>query len=97
MNNITAISYHDRIDDFSFDSLSTGHLLGRPFEYNLSRIDEGGKVNVHEEVIIPNYFLESLNATGFNMTMNYYHFDESLFVVDNSLYNSRQNDYSLCA
>lgn len=81
MNNITAISYHDRIDDFSFDPINRTFSWQVPFEYNLSRIEEG-KVNVHEEVIIPNYFLESLNATGFNMTMNDHHFEESLFVVD---------------
>lgn len=81
MSNITAISYHDRIDDFSFDANNRTFTWQVPFEYNLSRIDEG-KVRVHEEVIIPNYFLESLNATGFNMTMNDHHFGESLFVVD---------------
>ena len=81
MSNVTVISYHDRINDFSFDRNNRTFTWQVPFEYNLSRIDEG-KVKVHEEIIIPNYFLESLNATGFNMTMNGHHFDESLFVVD---------------
>jgi hypothetical protein len=80
-SNITAISYHDRIDDFSFDPKNRTFTWQVPFEYNLSRIDEG-EVTVHEEVIIPNYFLESLNATGFDMTMNDKRFEESLLVVD---------------
>lgn len=81
ITNITAVSYHDRINDFSFDANNRSFTWEVPFEYNLSRIDEG-KVKVHEELIIPNYFLESLNATSFTMTMNDHHFDESLFVVD---------------
>jgi hypothetical protein len=81
MSNVTVISYHDTIKDFSFDPNNRTFTWQVPFEYNLSRIDEG-KVKVHEEIIIPNYFLKSLNATGFNMTMNGHHFDESLFVVD---------------
>ena len=81
MSNITVISYYDRIKDFSFNPNNRTFTWQVPFEYNLSRIDEG-KVKVHEEIIIPNYFLRSLNATGFNMTMNAHHFDEALFVVD---------------
>jgi hypothetical protein len=81
MGNVTVISYHDRINDFSFNPNNRTFTWQVPFEYNLSRIDEG-KVKVHEEIIIPNYFLESLNATGFNMTMNGHHFDEALFVID---------------
>jgi hypothetical protein len=81
ISNVTAVSYHDRINDFSFDPNNRSFAWEVPFEYNLSRIDEG-KVKVHEELIIPTYFLESLNATSFNMTMNDHHFDESLFVVD---------------
>lgn len=81
ITNITAVSYHDRINDFSFDANNRSFTWEVPFEYNLSRIDEG-KVKVHEELIIPNYFLESLNATSFTMTMNDHYFDESLFVVD---------------
>ena len=81
MSNVTVISYHDRINDFSFDPNNRTFTWQVPFEYNLSRIDEG-KVKVHEEIVISNYFLKSLNATGFNMTMNGHHFDESLFVVD---------------
>jgi hypothetical protein len=81
ISNITAVSYYDRINDFSFDANNRSFTWEVPFEYNLSRIDEG-KVKVHEELIIPDYFLESLNATSFSMTMNDHHFDESLFVVD---------------
>jgi hypothetical protein len=81
ISNITVVSYYDRINDFSFDANNRSFAWEVPFEYNLSRIDEG-KVKVHEELIIPNYFLESLNTTSFNMTMNDHHFDESLFVVD---------------
>jgi hypothetical protein len=81
ISNITAVSYHDRINDFSFDPNNRSFTWEVPFEYNLSRIDEG-KVKVHEELIVPKYFLESLNVTGFNMTMNDHHFDEALFIVD---------------
>ena len=81
MGNVTVISYHDRINDFSFNPNNRTFTWQVPFEYNLSRIDEG-RVKVHEEIIIPNYFLESLHATGFNMTMNGHHFDEALFVID---------------
>jgi hypothetical protein len=80
-SNITAVSYHDRINNLAFDPSNKSFTWEVPFEYNLSRIDEGN-VKVHEELIIPNYLLESLNATGFKMTMNDHHFDESLFVVD---------------
>ncbi len=55
--------------------------MGVPFQYNSTIIDDG-KVRVHEEVIIPNVLLKSMNASGFNMTMNNRHFDESLFIVD---------------
>ena len=95
MSNRTVVSYHDRIDDFSFDPNNRTFTWHVPFEYNLIRIDED-KVKVHEEIIIPNYFLESLNATGFKMTMNDHDFVESLFVVE-SLYDTRQNNHSLCA
>jgi hypothetical protein len=81
MINVTAISYYDKIVDFSIDIAKRTFMWGVPFEYNSTRIDDG-KVSVHEEVIIPNVLLKSMNASGFNMTMNNRHFDESLFIVD---------------
>jgi hypothetical protein len=81
LNNITAISYYDKVNNFLFVPNNRTFTWEVPFEYNLSRIDEG-KVKVHEELIIPDYFFDSLNATGFNITMNNQHFDESLFSVD---------------
>ena len=81
MINVTAISFYDKIVDFSIDIAKRAFMWGVPFEHNSTRIDDG-KVRVHEEVIIPNVLLKSMNASGFNMTMNNRHFDESLFIVD---------------
>jgi hypothetical protein len=80
-NNITAISYYDRINNLTFDS--NKRIIGWeiPFEYNLTRIDEG-QVRIHEEIIIPNSLINSLSVSTFNITMNNQMFDESLFVVD---------------
>jgi hypothetical protein len=81
MINVSTISYYDKIVDFSIDIAKRTFMWGVPFEYNSTRIDDG-KVRVHEEVIIPNVLLKSMNASGFTITMNNRHFDESLFIVD---------------
>jgi hypothetical protein len=80
MINVSTISYYDKIVDFSIDIAKRTFMWGVPFEYNSTRIDDG-KVRVHE-VIIPHVLLKSMNTSGFNMTMNNRHFDESLFIVD---------------
>lgn len=64
LNNVTAISYYDKIVDFSFDTGRRSFTWGVPFEYNSTRIDDG-KVRVHEEIIIPNDLLKSMNASSF--------------------------------
>jgi hypothetical protein len=80
-NNVTAISYYDRINNFTFDSNKRTIAWQIPFEYNSTRIDEG-QVRIHEEIIMPNSLINSMNVSAFNMTMNNQTFDESLFVVD---------------
>lgn len=81
LNNVTAISYYEKIRNFSFDFKKRAFTWEIPFDYNLTRINEG-QVNVHEEIIIPNSLIKSMNVSTFNMTMNNRHFDESLFVID---------------
>jgi len=81
MNNVTVVSYYDKIIDFIFDKNNRTISWKIPFQYNLSIIEEG-KVSVHEEIIIPNSFLELMHTKNFNMTMNGNHFDSSLFKVD---------------
>lgn len=81
LNNVTTISYYEKIRNFSFDSKKRAFTWEIPFDYNLTRIDEG-QVNVHEEIIIPNSLIKSMNVSTFNMTMNNRHFGESLFVID---------------
>ena len=80
-SNITAISYYDSVSDFRYHRDNNSFTWNMPFEYNLSRIEDG-KVEVHEELIIPNNFLKNLNSTHYNLTMNGRHFDEALFSID---------------
>jgi hypothetical protein len=88
MYNITAVSYYDKINDFIFDTNKRTISWKIPFDYNLTRIDEG-KVSVHEEVIIPNSFLELTDTKNFNMTMNDIYFNSSLFKVDPYTYQDK--------
>ena len=81
MNNITAVSYYNKINDFIFDRNKRTISWKIPFDYNVTKIDEG-KVSVHEEVIIPNSFLELMHIKKFNMTMNDNYFNSCLFKVD---------------
>lgn len=81
VNNVTVVSYYDEITDLVFDMDKRKISWKIPFEYNVSKIEEG-KVNVHEEIIIPNSFLNLTHTNNFNMTMNDYYFDSSLFKVD---------------
>jgi hypothetical protein len=88
MNNITAVSYYDKINDFIFDTNKRTISWNIPFDYNEARIDEG-KVSVHEEVIIPNSFLELTHTKNFSMTMNDNYFNSSLFKVDPYTYQDK--------
>ena len=88
MNKITIISYYDKVSDFIFDANKRTISLKIPFDYNATRIDEG-KVSVHEEVIIPNSFLELINTKNFSMTMDDNYFNSSLFKVDPYTYQDR--------
>ncbi len=81
MNNVTVVSYYDKIIDFIFDTKKRAISWKIPFEYNVSKIEEG-KVSVHEEIIIPNSFLELMHTKSFNMTMNGNYFESSLFKID---------------
>jgi hypothetical protein len=81
MNNITLISYYDKVIDFNFDINKRTISWKVPFEYNVTKIDQG-KVNVHEEIIIPNTFLQLMHTNNFNMTLNDNYFDSSLFKID---------------
>jgi hypothetical protein len=81
MNNVTVVSYYDKVIDFIFDQNKKTISWKIPFEYNASKIQEG-KVSVHEEIIIPNSFLELMHTKSFNMTMNGNYFESSLFKID---------------
>ena len=78
---ISLISYYDEINNLTFDPAKRTINWQIPFDYNVSRIDEG-KVSVHEEIIIPNSFSELMHTKNFNMTMNGNYFDSSLFKID---------------
>lgn len=81
INNVTVVSYYDKIIDFIFDKNKRTFSWKIPFEYNVSKIEEG-KASVHEEIIIPNSFLELMHTKNFNMTMNGNYFESSLFKID---------------
>jgi len=68
-HNVTLISYYDRIRDFSFDPLRKTFSWQIPFEYNTTSI-ERGEVTLHEEIIIHNQMLASMNVSKYNMTLN---------------------------
>ena len=81
INNLTIISYYDKINDLNFDSNKRTISWQIPFEYNASKIDMQ-KVNVHEEIVIPDSFLNLTHTDNFNMTMNDNYFGSSYFYVD---------------
>jgi hypothetical protein len=80
-NNVTAISYYDKVKNLLFNPLNKTFSWEMPFEYNRTRVDDG-RVRVHQELIVPNIMMKKLNSSGFDMTMNGQHFDEVLFYVD---------------
>jgi hypothetical protein len=80
-HNVTLISYYDRIRDFSFDPLRKTFSWQIPFEYNTTSI-ERGEVTVHEEIIIRNQMLASMNVSKYNMTLNDKIDESALFNVD---------------
>jgi hypothetical protein len=79
--NITAISYYDKVKNLLFNPFNKTFSWEMPFEYNRTRVDDGG-VRVHEELIIPKILIRTLNSSSFDMTMNDQHFDEALFSID---------------
>lgn len=81
VSNLTVISYYDKVTDLNFDSKKRTISWQIPFEYNASKIDMK-KVNVHQEVVIPNSFLNLTHTGNFNMTMNDNYFYSSYFYVD---------------
>lgn len=80
-NNITIISYYDKITDLNFDTNKRTISWQMPFEYNASKIDLK-QVNIHEEIVIPDSFLNLTHTGNFNMTMNDNYFNSSYFYVD---------------
>jgi hypothetical protein len=81
VNNITIISYYDKITDLDFNANKRSITWQMPFEYNSSKIDMK-KVNVHQEIVVPNSFLNLTHTGNFNMTMNDRYFNSSYFYVD---------------
>ncbi len=80
-NNITILSYYDKIMNLKFDPFKRTLTWYMPFEYNASKIDMR-KVVIHQEVIIPDLLLNFLHKVNFNMTMNDGYYDSSRFYVD---------------
>jgi len=81
VNNITIISYYDKITELGFDPTKRTLSWQMPFEYNASKINMK-KVNVHQEIIIPDSFLNLTQAGNFNMTVNDDYFNSSYLYVD---------------
>ena len=81
VNNLTIISYYDKIADLDFDSNRRTISWQMPFEYNASKINMK-KVNVHQEIVIPDSFLNVTYTDSFNMTVNDDYFNSSYFYVD---------------
>jgi hypothetical protein len=88
ISNVTVISYYDKITDLIFDTDKRTISWKIPFEYNASKI-ENGKVSVHQEIIIPDSFLELTHTKNFSMTMNDNYFDSSYFYVDPYSYKNK--------
>jgi hypothetical protein len=80
-NNLTIVSYYDKIINLNFDPLKRTLTWYMPFEYNASKIDMR-KVVIHQVVIIPDLLLNLMHKSNFNMTMNDGYYDSSNFYVD---------------
>jgi hypothetical protein len=60
--NSTLISYYDVIEDFDYNPQRQDISWSMPFDWNTTRIQEQN-IFVHEEVKLPNTFLEAINAS----------------------------------
>jgi hypothetical protein len=60
--NSTLISYYDVIEDFNYNPQTQNISWSMPFDWNTTRIGEQN-IFVHEEIKLPNAFLESINAS----------------------------------
>jgi hypothetical protein len=60
--NSTLISYYDEIKDFNFNPQTSEISWSMPFDWNTTRIQEQN-IFVHEEIKLPNAFLEEIGAT----------------------------------
>jgi hypothetical protein len=60
--NSTLISYYDVIEDFNYNPQTQNISWSMPFDWNTTRIGEQN-IFVHEEIKLPNAFLETINAS----------------------------------
>ena len=60
--NSTLISYYDEIDGFNFNPQTKQISWSMPFDWNTTRI-QGQNIFVHEEIKLPNAFLEEIGAS----------------------------------
>ena len=60
--NSTLISYYDVIEDFNYNPQTQNISWSMPFDWNTTRIGEQN-IFVHEEIKLPNAFLEAINAS----------------------------------
>ena len=60
--NSTLISYYDEIDGFNFNPQTKQISWSMPFDWNTTRIQEQN-IFVHEEIKLPNAFLEEIGAS----------------------------------
>jgi hypothetical protein len=60
--NSTLISYYDVIQDFNYNPQTQNISWSMPFDWNTTRIGEQN-IFVHEEIKLPNAFLEAINAS----------------------------------
>jgi hypothetical protein len=67
--NSTLISYYDVIEDFNYNPQTQNISWSMPFDWNTTRIGEQN-IFVHEEIKLPNAFLESINASTSPATFN---------------------------
>ncbi|HEX5186115.1 MAG TPA: hypothetical protein VFV86_04420, partial [Nitrososphaeraceae archaeon] len=68
-NKITILSFNDKIMRFNYDQQSKKILFEIPFQYNMTRIEEGF-IYLHMEIKIPNTIKEFFNAQEFLTTIN---------------------------
>ena len=61
--NSTLISYYDEIQGFNYDPQTREISWSMPFDWNTTRIQEQN-IFVHEEIKIPNAFLQSVGASS---------------------------------